>query len=63
VCLLVAVLPLAPLVVWAVVLEIAHCVGVCGVVWMGGRVRFEPVPLFPFLSSAGGRALPSLLIA
>ena len=62
-CVLASMVAAAPLFLWALAVELALFVGACGAVWVGGGVRTEPAPSFPFLASAGGRAPPSFFLA
>ncbi len=58
VCALGALMPLAPLLLWAVALEATlFAVAIC-VVWRGVEPEAVLTPPFPFLVSAGGRAPP-----
>ncbi|MEP7361752.1 MAG: hypothetical protein ABI972_00730 [Acidobacteriota bacterium] len=57
-CVLGAMMPFAPLLVCAVVVEAALFTVPIFMVWCGDEVEAVAAPSFPFLVSAGGRAPP-----
>lgn len=57
-CVLGALMPLAPLLLWAVALEATLFAVAISVTWRGVEPEAVAAPSFPFLISAGGRAPP-----